>query len=370
MKIGILTYHFGTNYGGQLQCYALSKTLEAMGHSVQIINYLPSNVKPSLLNDLKQAVRMVRKNTNWSIFLSALLSLRYSFFQREKFSTFRAEKLNVGSLCNQNNFVSIYSDLDAIIVGSDQVWSPAHHQSGAYFLNFTPNFQGRRIAYAPCCAINHVEPRFRDTISNLLRHFSAISVRNIETKNFVYNLIHKEVPVVLDPTFLYSFTEFRSSRIPNGKYIIVYIIGEEIEGGHQKVIDTLLEVYNLPVYVISLTNGYTKYFSWATQIFYTLDPTDWVSFVRSATFMYTDSFHGTVFAMKYHVPFIAYYKEKSRASRFIDLKAEFNLQNIVDSSATVTADFVINSQPNFYMIDEHVSNLKEKSISFLKESLG
>ena len=42
MKIGILTFHWATNYGAVLQCYALQTYLESLGHKVNVINYKPS----------------------------------------------------------------------------------------------------------------------------------------------------------------------------------------------------------------------------------------------------------------------------------------------------------------------------------------
>ena len=48
MKIGILTFHWATNYGAVLQCYALQTYLESLGHEVTIINYKPKQYDFSL----------------------------------------------------------------------------------------------------------------------------------------------------------------------------------------------------------------------------------------------------------------------------------------------------------------------------------
>ena len=40
MNILILTHPLGTNYGGMLQCYALSTILERMGHNVEVMDRL------------------------------------------------------------------------------------------------------------------------------------------------------------------------------------------------------------------------------------------------------------------------------------------------------------------------------------------
>lgn len=50
MKIGILTFHWATNYGAVLQTYALQSFLENEGHEVVVINYKPSKYNDSILN--------------------------------------------------------------------------------------------------------------------------------------------------------------------------------------------------------------------------------------------------------------------------------------------------------------------------------
>ena len=42
MKIGIITFHWATNYGAILQAYALQSYLEERGNQVEVINYKPA----------------------------------------------------------------------------------------------------------------------------------------------------------------------------------------------------------------------------------------------------------------------------------------------------------------------------------------
>ncbi len=369
MKTGILTYHFGTNFGGQLQCYALNKTLEALGHEPIVVNYIPGQNENRLISDLKTSVKLLLKGGKDNAVL-AVESFLHSRRMRKNFDRFRQNYLHVGQRCTLTDFTDKYKDLDALVVGSDQVWAPAHHRSGAYFFNFKPEFKARKIAYAPCCAINRVEAENKEQLSTLLGRFDSLSVRNLETQNFVKDLIGKEVEIVADPTILHDFSELKSDRTPKGKYVLVYILGDEINGGHKTMIDHIREAYgNLPVYVISLTSSKPKYFSWATKTYWELNPVDWVDFIRNATFVYTDSFHGVVFSLKFHVPFVAYYKERIRASRFIDLKTRFGLRNIVEAASEVNPDFLKQSQPDDRHIDEVFQTMKEKSLAYLKDSL-
>ena len=41
MKIALINFYYAYNYGAVLQCLALSKKLEFMGHTVRIIQYKP-----------------------------------------------------------------------------------------------------------------------------------------------------------------------------------------------------------------------------------------------------------------------------------------------------------------------------------------
>lgn len=369
MRIGILTYHFGTNFGGQLQCYALMKTLESLGHDVTIINYIPGKDKTSFMNDIKQSLRIVKHNISKESIITGLTCILMSGKMRTRFDEFRNKHLNVGPLCNLNNFNKLY-DLDAIFVGSDQVWAPAHHKNAAYFFNFKDCFKGRKISYAPCCAINKVEPENREQISNLLSSFNSISVRNIETQNFVKNLTGKKTQIVADPTFLHSFKEFTSSKTPKREYILTYILGKEIDGGHKAAIEKIKKEYgNIPVYSISLTSSKPHYFSWSDKTYYTLGPVEWVDFIRNAKFLYTDSFHGVAFALKFKTPFLAYYEEAIRASRFIDLMERYKLKNIINKVTDLDGTQINSLQPqeDTYIISE---SIVKSSIDYIKEALS
>ena len=42
MRVGIVTFHFAHNQGAVLQCYALQKALEKLGHEAYVIDYCPA----------------------------------------------------------------------------------------------------------------------------------------------------------------------------------------------------------------------------------------------------------------------------------------------------------------------------------------
>ena len=74
MNILILTHPLGTNYGGMLQCYALSTILERMGHNVEVMDrrtYLP--VYKRVLRSFLSMVGHPRYNNPKFNYISSIL---------------------------------------------------------------------------------------------------------------------------------------------------------------------------------------------------------------------------------------------------------------------------------------------------------
>ncbi|WP_157998106.1 polysaccharide pyruvyl transferase family protein [Thermophagus xiamenensis] len=264
--------------------------------------------------------------------------------------------------CNKETIDDLVKDFDAIVVGSDQVWGPAFHGTKVYFLGNMPSFHGKKISYAPCCAYNKVNENDKSCLSHLLQQFDSISVRNSETQTFVRDLINVDVPIVQDPIFLYDFEKEKNSFVvPYKKFILTYLIGEEINGGNENAIEEIKIVYgDIPVIAITLSTPETlKYFSWADQVYWNLSPFEWLSLIHSCTFLYTDSFHGMAFALKYQKPFIAFYSEEKRKSRFLDFMNRFDLSNVIVNSVS---DIIRNNSVVNNVNYQKVNNLLEKEL--------
>ena len=369
MKIGILTFQYSINFGAQLQCYALQKVVESKGFDVKIINYIPEEKKPI------KFYKGLGLRENGVLYALQVLFFRFLHVKKaaQKIRDFQQENLNLTIPCNYESIDDIAKDFDAIIVGSDQVWGPAYHGTKVYFLDNLPSFKGKKISYAPCCAYNKVNEKDKSRLSQLLQKFDSISVRNTETQTFVRDLINQEAPIVQDPTFLYDFGKEKSSLdIPYKKYILTYLIGKEIEGGHEKAIEEIKLVHgDIPVVAIVLSTYETlHYFSWADKIYWKLNPFEWLSLISSCTFFYTDSFHGIVFALKNQKPFIGFYSEEKRKSRFVDLMKRFDLSNVIVKSVSEikNKNSVLNNV-NYPVINKLLEEELNKSNEFLNGSL-
>ena len=128
MVISILSFPREINYGAVLQCYALCKILQDMGHKINIID-----------------LRLRRHPMQW---YSILIRIPMFFF----FYRFRRKHLNYFTrhFKSLNELRHYCPQSDLFIVGSDQVWNPEITKRSDplyFFFSFLPRGV-RRISYA------------------------------------------------------------------------------------------------------------------------------------------------------------------------------------------------------------------------------
>lgn len=375
-KIGILTFHYSNNYGAVLQCMSLQKTLTQMGLCVEIINFIPSSFSENgitkNLGIRKNIFKSRRMDINLiTIIRKIIVKNRNNQIIIDKFNKFRDKNLNLGVEVNEKTIQEILNDYDTIIVGSDQIWNPSQRDRKEYFLDFKDLFKGIKISYAADSTIKEIDINHRNKLEKSLNDFSSISVRNNHSYEFVKSLINKNVPIVADPTILYDFNNFEINDQNKGKYILAYILGKEIKGSHKHTLEKIKKVKgNLPVYFIVIPTMNFSFYNCADKVLYDLGPKEWLTMFKNASFIYTDSYHGVLFSIKYHKPFLAYYTEKMRSTRFIDLGNRYNLEKyIVDSISDIDKKKSLENIPDFKSIDKKLEDHKKVSIEFLKVAL-
>lgn len=376
IKIGILTFHYSNNYGAVLQALSLQKAVETMGYDVEIINFVPYSYRSTnIINNLgisKNLFKNKVKDLNViNIYKKICIMKNNSAAITHKFNLFRKKQMKLSEQVDENSLETILENYDAIIVGSDQVWNPSQRKRPEYFLNFGDSFKGKKISYAADSTVKEINGEDVDTLKKSLNFFSSISVRNEHSFDFVKAITNKEADIVADPTIIYDFQSENDSIENKEDYILTYVLGKEIEGTHIKALEKIKKVYgNLPVYSIKIPTMNFEVSKYADKVFYDLEPNEWVRMIKNAKFIYTDSFHGVIFSLKYHKPFLAYYTEKMRATRFIDLGKRYNIEKyIVQNVVEVEVKESIKIEPNFKAIDNLLGEHKQYSLEFLEKVL-
>lgn len=365
-KIGIFTYHSYDNYGAVLQAYALQTYIsEKLNEQVEIIDFCTD--EQLLANDILHFKR--RKSLR--LILSALYHKLPIFNQlkkrRRRFDLFRIDHLHLSQRFKDSK--SLINNLplkDVYIAGSDQVFNPYAKYTDVYYLGFKKN-NAKKVAYAPSFGVTNLEESVDSKLQSLLRDFDYLSCREQVGADYLSKLLGRNVPCVADPVFLLTKEEWNTvirqpllKKSYNRGYIFVY----RLNGGPQlmKLAQKLLELVNLPIICVATDFFYNNRY----KVDSSAGPSEFLGLIRDASYVVTDSFHGTALSLVFGVKVIPYIAFPQASSRITNIMNRFGLsQNIVYNVGEFDFDS-LNFGDYFEQMDIYINDSKK----FLHEALN
>ncbi len=374
MRIGIVTQPLSLNYGGILQNYALHQVLRQLGHEPYTFDlesllqhsyydYLAVNTKaifrewlgkpaPRLMSPclLKRRERPLRRFVKGQI---SLIEPRSKLLDASKIESYR---------------------LEALIVGSDQVWRPKYnaHIEDMY-LAFAQGFKGKKLAYAASFGTDTWEYTPAETAAcrQLIQQFDAVSLREDSGVTLCREHFGLEACQVLDPTLLLTADDYNRllGTLPaSGQpYIFAYLLDPSER--RLALARDLAHRLSLPLVVKGAD----------TDLRQDDSVEKWLAQFRDAAYILTDSFHGTVFSAVYRKPFLTLGNEARGLSRLESLLSLLGLEErqLTDADlaaasaagAADTAHLQLSVQPDWTAVTQKLSLWQERSWQFLREQL-
>ena len=222
MRIGLFSPHYAYNYGAVLQAFALKTFLRERGYDAVILNRRPEHkcAIPSFTGRVARKIEEYAKSNS------------FGFFERKYLHPQTSPVIKQSDWSKFDSF-----NLDAVIVGSDQVWRDDYcFTSFGYnlFLDFIHDKNVKKIAYAPSLGKDswNAAPAVEDKVKLLIKDFSHISVREKSSIDILQKKFGVESELVLDPTMLLTKEDYiRHFKIPmpKGDYIAAYILDSNKE---------------------------------------------------------------------------------------------------------------------------------------------
>lgn len=358
MKIGILTFQTTNNYGAILQSYALQKVLKDYGQSPEIINYQCEYIsKPYRLINFKEK--------GLAGYLFSLIGY-ICYLPRTKACNDFRKQMRYSSVVDSENIKKIDDNYDFYIVGSDQVWNyRLTNGDTRYLLDFVAN-DSKKYSFAASLGVSEIDMKYRDIYTQLLNKFSRISVREKQGAEVIEGLIKKPVSVVLDPTLLLSAKEWlQVSQLPQIKqeYILVYQLG--ISKNLIKFVKDISRQTGFRVlYIPFPLGGYV-----GCSCKWRIGPAEWLGLFANASYIVTDSFHGTAFSILFNKLFYteASGQHKNVGSRLYSLLETFGLTGRLFDERT---QFKTGQKIDYEYVNKKLESERSKSIQFLEEILN
>lgn len=372
MKIAILTQPLYFNYGGILQAYALYCALQDLGHEVWIINRVDSYSHGFVYRSLSTCKIILKECLNFLLGKTTYSELQL-FFANSQRNTFAFVTEYIqnrsGELHSDKELRSFIKkmDFDAYVVGSDQVWRPKYSPNiYTYFLDFSSD-NTKKISYAASFGVDCWEYSSEETLvcSNLLQKFDAVSVREESAISLCAEYLNRsDARLVLDPTLLHTSDFYlalirnKNLSVSDRKYLLSYIL--DINEEKQNLMNNINSVLQLPLYAAQ--EGLLHKNKLATI-------EEWLYGFANAKFAVIDSFHGCVFAIIFHVPFIVVANKERGISRFKSLLSLFHLESRLLLSTEEYSEDMLHYDFCWDTIDARVRELREQSYNFLLNSL-
>jgi hypothetical protein len=343
MKIGILTFHNGINYGGFFQAYCLFFTLKEMGYDVEIINY---KNKKHWLNEYK--CFLLTKNI--PLLLSNICKIK-KFKQAQKVFTLTNFSTNIKKINT--------SKYDIIIIGSDIVWNYELE-----FLGHDPVYFGyglktkKIISYAPSFGNVSIKNDVPDYVSKGLKKFSNISVRDFNSLIIAEKEIGHKPQIVLDPTFIFNTKGKEEENCENEEYVLVYAFSLKKEEIHS--IKLFVKKNNLKIISIGYFN------KWCDKNIISVGPFEWLGYFRKAKYVLTSTFHGTIFSIKYRKKFAVSCNSQIE-NKIITILKEINLEGRIINGQDISS--ILNTIIDYDLVERKLGKMIDESRKYLHDSI-
>lgn len=368
MRIAIITFHRAYNYGAVLQCYALYHTLEKLGHECYVLDYWPkyfynqyyiqsgfSFTHPPIktwINHLRTKKVLDKRNQGFEMFLKNHLELT-------------PVEINDGRIALENNTFNLY------ITGSDQVWNDRCARFDRnYFLDFDCAKAGKRASYAASFGLKKIPEELRKEYQERLKGFMAYSVRENEGKDILEDLLGVNASVNCDPTLLLSQCDWNNisptNNEPSDPFVLVYYVTKTDELQQRAYSYAKKKGYKLVILPCNmnidvLTGKNDKVFN--AELHLNDSPMDFLKLFKSASYVFTNSFHGTVFSLLYHKQFCSQIQltGNKRNNRALNLLYQVGL---ISSDFKEDA-FNTDMDTDWNLVDKNIEMMRSEGLNYL-----
>lgn len=356
--VGILGWWYGKNYGSILTYYGLNRAIKELGFSTLMVHEpLGYNGYRVLWPDNILSMEFARR-------------VGYHYTQQEHFSELPA--LNARAR--------------TFVVGSDQLWNPLIGRvNDDLFLDFVDP-ENRRVAYATSFGnrgTSKFKPDFVGKHSANLQKFSAISVREgyaVDTAREVFGVQATQVvdPVFLLPTSAYEALADKANVELSGDYLAVFYLDPNPE--KRNVAKALADRLGLKrILVIPNPDGGRPLAEelFADPRFEIIEedaPENFLHAYRSASYVVTDSFHGTAFATIFGKPFSSIYNTQRGVDRFKNLLdwlgfGDSRRLQESDTAETLATNSNLGLELDYSLANARIAEGRTRSLAWLQAAL-
>lgn len=299
----------GINYGSIFNAYAEYRVLKAMGKKVIMI--------PALNFPLKNIEEHKKYNVKFI----------EQYYENEEIGPNLANtELDILNACS-----------DTFVVGSDQLWNWHVSFGGKMYLPFV---QDDKFMFSFATSLgaldDHVPKGQRRFVRNCLSRFDAISVREEFSKEILRKKYGIYADRIIEPVFWLEKADYinladDSEYVTPNSYILAYILDptkeklEYLERVGRKLGLPVVTIPDAAYKILPSSWGRCEYADHFPNLIMEMEVVDFLKLYADASFVVTDSFHGTAFSIIFEKKFISICNLIRGKDRFLDMLGRFDL---------------------------------------------
>lgn len=389
MRIGLAAVTYKDNFGSALQTYATQYVLEKLGHEVgifdikgvhrgikfrKILYYLgrlldPVEIKYLITNLLSRSRKQASVGSDQ---FAQNMKIRHQAYQNFNDKWFKMLPISK----SWKGLRQQASEMDAVVVGSDQLWRPSNIVGRFFTLEFVPD-DIKKVAFSTSFGVPELPNNLHRHARKFLSRIDYISVREDSGADIVKRECSRDAKVVCDPTMLLTADEWMHVQdekpIVDGDYILCYFMGDNPE--HREFAKRLREETGYRI--VGLLHGATYIASdeeYVDEKPFDVGPSEFINLIRNAQYVCTDSFHGCVFCILNQKKFFAFCRwpdgsKFSANDRLYTLLKFTGLEKrLLDGSEDVLS--YMNSNIDYETVLKKVSMRRQESMDYLIKALS
>lgn len=346
------------NYGSFLQAFSLKNTVESMGHDCVFLDIADDN------GTFDYAERYAPKGYWYRSLYRKLMYPSHKRMYQEREYLFKKKLL---PLLNMTPEYSKTEDCDVVIFGSDEIFNCCQESPWGKTLNLLgKNIQAdKMISYAASFGFTTIEMLkengMYDMAAACLKRFDALSVRDSNSAEIVKELVEKELEKHLDPVLIYDYPQRKKYKPHLKNYVVVYGYDNRIcEPDMIECIQQFARKRRLKTVALGMQQDWC-------DINYLPHPFELLSLIEQADYVVTDTFHGTIFSIKYQKQFATIIRNNN-SQKLSDLLATFGLceRNIRNAQ---DIEKILESSYNKDCVRQTISKQKEATLRYLNRWL-
>ena len=367
-RFGTISYNIYcnfTNYGSALQTWALHQAIKKVGKGdvePVLVDYCPDILadKDALnpFENMWDKDEQSRKMCELS-----MPAIRENFYKFDDFYHDRFTRTD--NKYTSENFNDVVNDekLDGFVCGSDTIFCIDEFGGfdDGYYANYDCMKNGYTVAYAASFGDSHFNDETYKILNERLNNFKYIGLR--ENIMLPYVKENSDIPSqrVIDPTLLLEPKEYdliTEERQEEEKYLLLY--ARRYNPDMEAYAEELAKKNGWKVIEISLraTNAEKH------RMFYEAGVEEFLSLVKNAEFVVTNSFHGAIFSVQFKRPFYVFSREQCD-NKIEELLALFGLSDRMRNTGNEAEALEI----NYEEVHQRIAEAREKSLKFLEKEL-